>query len=228
MCSFLSVQWEILVLAFLPPRIKDVLGVLSPSQRTKFCHLSNFVYHFGFRNHGNQCLNLCKNLWAKALWNEKVSRSMASSEGGEDWAVRIPGFSLAYVNICLFCNSHLVDTSWTEIGQRHVMRGQSSEGSLCPPHEDGLAGRGVWGVAVRAQLEVEAGEQTLASLLTIQVSRLCSSTRFHFKWLILVFSSTKQKKLCGETPHPLLFALLSICRSPAHVSGMCLLPVNGS
>lgn len=34
----------------------------------------NFVIvsHSGFGEHGDQCLNLCRNLWAQILWNEQV------------------------------------------------------------------------------------------------------------------------------------------------------------
>lgn len=53
--------------------------------------------------------------------------------------------------------------------------------------------------------KVDDSDRLMASLLTTQDSRLCNITQFHFKWLVLAFSSAKQNKSPhSKKSHPML------------------------
>lgn len=143
----------------------------------------------------------------------KRSLARGSYEGWEEWEVLTPEFSLAYVNVHhpflkFSCNIYffirnLMQAAWG---------GQPKEGILCPQMRPGLGWPRVRGVAGRSWFEKneDYDSRLIASLLTIQDSRLCNITWFHFERLLCGAFSRKQKKPCAPAPtqNPtLLFAI---------------------
>lgn len=143
---------------------------------------------------------------SKILCTEEVPG--LSSHGGEKWAVVTVvtlEFSLAHVNVHPCRNSHLPDASPSGISLFDTSTWWEDtlvRGSLVPLMRPGPVWHGVWPSGLWDEVDEVSG--LMASLRTTQDSRLCKMARFHFQWLILVFSSTKQNNPLPKC-HPSLF-----------------------